>query len=483
MSGVPGEHRIEFKANPVQQAFIESRARSDLFSSRMGEGKSAALVWAAFYFARANPGARGAMIRDTWENLRDTTQKEFFKWFPPGVMGTYKDSTKTFSWNCDGMSGEVMFIGMDDPKDASKLMSRELAYFCVDEPAPAQGNGGVDELVFDIGLSRLRQPGMRWYAAKLAENNPDESHWTYRRFVDPGTPGFRVWQPKDAENAKNLPLGYYADLRKLWAHRPDLQRRFIDGRFGFQQIGKAVTPEWSDDIHLAMGLSPVKGADLVLLWDFGLNPTCIVTQVTPLGHWYGLESMVGSGIGVMELIEAVVAPRLAQKYAGFGIRHIGDPNGCSPEQSSSANSAVRVLRRMLGGLWQSGPVALSARIDPLRAVLRQLRGGTGLLRVDRDHCAHVWHALRGGWHRHVNREGVVSSDPIKNEHSHPGDAMGYGAARLFPLGRYAGTGSAKSVRPRDTTYFRTGRGLGFERPGLSVPKDGASMVSTRRETS
>lgn len=465
------EHRIEFKANPVQQGFIESRATADLFSSRMGEGKSAALAWASFYFTRSNPGARGAIIRDTWENLRDTTQKEFFKWFSPGVMGSYKDSTKTFTWGCDGLSGEVTFIGMDDPKDASKLMSRDLAYFCVDEPAPAQGNGGVDELVFDIGLSRLRQSGMKWYSAKLAENNPDESHWTYRRFVDPGTRGFRVWQPKDAENDKNLPVGYYRKLRALWGHRPDLQRRFIDGRFGFQQIGKAVTPEWNDEIHLAMGLSPVRGTDLVLLWDFGLNPTCIVTQVTPLAHWHALESMVGSGVGVMELIEAVVAPRLAQDYRGFGLRHIGDPAGVTMEQSSSANSAVRVLKKMLGGQWQSGPPSIAARVDPLRAVLRQVRNGTGLLRVDRERCAHVWNALRGGWHRHVNREGVVSPDPVKNEHSHPGDAMGYGAARLFPLGRLRDEKMAKLLGARGPAYFRTSAGLGFERPGLSLPKE------------
>ena len=470
-SGEPAEHKIEFKANPVQQDFIESRATADLFSSRMGEGKSAALVWAAFYFTRYNPGARGAIIRDTWENLRDTTQKEFFKWFPPGIMGSYKDSTKTFSWGCEGLSGEVVFIGMDDPKDASKLMSRDLAYFCIDEPAPAQGNGGVDELVFDIGLSRLRQSGMKWYSAKLAENNPDETHWTYRRFVNPGTNGFRTWQPKDAENSKNLPSEYYRKLRALWAHRPDLQRRFIDGRFGFQQIGKPITPEWNDEIHLATGLAPLRGSDLVLLWDFGLNPTCVITQPTPLGNWHGLESMSESGIGVMELIEAVVGPRLAKDYRGFAIRHIGDPAGVSPEQSSSANSAVRVIKKLLGGPWQSGPSSISARVDPLRAVLRQVRNGTGLLRVDRDRCAHVWHALRGGWHRHVNREGVVATDPLKNEHSHPGDCMGYGAARLFPLGRLEDQKATKLRNASGPMYFRTSAGLGFERPGMKMPTD------------
>ena len=42
------DKRIEFRANPVQKAFITSRAKADLFAARMGEGKSAALCWACF---------------------------------------------------------------------------------------------------------------------------------------------------------------------------------------------------------------------------------------------------------------------------------------------------------------------------------------------------------------------------------------------------------------------------------------------------
>ena len=35
----------------------------------------------------------------------------------------------------------------------------------------------------------------------------------------------------------------------------------------------------------------------------------------------------------------------------------------------------------------------------------------------------------------ANFRELVGDKPVKNPHSHPGDAMGYGAAVLFPLGR------------------------------------------------
>ncbi len=276
------EHKVDFIPNPLQRKFIESRAKADLFSSRMGEGKSVGLAWSAFYHTRHNPGAEWALIRDTWENMQATTMKTFFEWFPPGVMGTFHATKKVFTWAEGIAQGEVQFLGMDDPQDASKLMSRQLAGFGIDEPAPAVGSAGVDELIFDIAMSRLRQSGMKWYAAKLAENNPDENHWTYRKFVDPGTDGYVVWQPTNPENSKNLPSSYYQDLRKLWGHRPDLLRRFVDGEFGFQQLGKSVTPQWSDKLHLATGLIPIRG-EVYVLWDFGHNPTAIFTQRTPMG--------------------------------------------------------------------------------------------------------------------------------------------------------------------------------------------------------
>lgn len=479
MSESAKTHEVRFIANPTQMAFIRSRAEADLFACRMGEGKSAALVWSIYYHTRANPGATWALIRDTWENLRKTTQKEFFKWFPDGVFGTYKASEKTFTWKAEGMSGEVLFLGMDTEEDASKLQSLELAGFGMDEPAPAASSGGIDEMIFNVAVTRLRQPGMKWYPVKLAENNPDEGHWTYKRFADPDTKedGYECFQTVEPENLQNLPRGYYERTRKALRGRPDLQRRFVEGHFGFQKVGEAVTPQWSDRLHLTEGLDRIPRVPLICLWDFGLNPTCILTQVSPLGHWLILKSFVGEGIGAYQLIEQFIKPVIQTDFKGLELRHIGDPAGKTREQSNAEQSAVKVIRHQLGGRWTPGPVEFDERRDPLCWVLSQALNGVGLIQVDKYKAQEVYHALRGGWHFPKSRGGVVGNRPVKDGNSHPGDAMGYGAAVLFPQARLHGK---KGSRPRPRQFNQWGASRGPGSPGVRMPPEG-QVIRTGRD--
>lgn len=431
-----GELIIQFKPNPTQEKFILSQATADYWSCRVGEGKSAGLTWAAYYHACHNPGSRGVLIRDTWENLQRTTLKTFLEWFPNGHFGEFHQQKKTWTWyEGTGATGTIHWFGMDDNKDAGALQSMELGFAGMDEVAPSEGDGGIPELVFDLLLTRMRQPRMNWYSIKMASNNPDESHWTYKRFVEEPSDGFAFWQSAYPENEHNLPDGYYGNLRARLAHRPDLIRRFLDGKFGFQQSGKAVTPQFNEDIHVSTGLVPVKGGELTLCWDFGLNPTCLITQVTPLGHWLILEAYVGDGIGVEELIVETIKPVLAARYKGYRWKHVGDPAGQNREQSSSKRSAVRVIRQELGGYFRAGPITIRERIEPLRSVLSRTIGGRGLVQVDRRRAKAVVGALRGGWHFKESTDGVISPEPVKDMHSHPGDAASYGAAILFPMGR------------------------------------------------
>ena len=46
---------------------------------------------------------------------------------------------------------------------------------------------------------------MKDYPVKLAQNNSDETHWSYKRFVKPGTDGFKVLTGSTA-SARSVPL-------------------------------------------------------------------------------------------------------------------------------------------------------------------------------------------------------------------------------------------------------------------------------------
>lgn len=468
---------IEFNPNPVQRGFIESQATADLFSSRVGEGKTTGLCWASFYHMRHNPGADHVFIRDTFENIRNSTMKTFFEWFPPGQCGDFNVTQKRFTWFEGIGKGTVTFVGMDDPTDASKLLSWVLGGMFIDEPAPASGGNGVDEMVFDIGIQRLRQPGCKWYPLKLATNNPDEEHWTYRKFVNEGQQNnYKLWQPMNPENINNLPQDYYEKIRRANAHRPDLIRRFVDGQFGFQQEGVIVTPQWNERIHLSLGLLPIKGKEVICLWDFGLNPTCIITQLSPMGYWNILHSFVGEGIGVEELIDDLVLPCLRDRFSGSRVRHIGDPAGNQREQSNSKRTAVKSIRTMIGGPYRPGPVRWEDRKNPLQSILTRTISGMGVVQVDRQNAKEVWHALRGGWHYHKAKTGVVSAEPQKNIHSHPGDAIAYGAAVLFPIGKFMKPAHGIPNLAQPGHYF--GDNMHSE-PGIVRPDEGEWRIGPK----
>jgi hypothetical protein len=472
---------IDFTPNPVQRQFIHSKAKADFFSARMGEGKSAALCWACFHHTLHNPGARWLFIRDTWENLQQTTQVEFFEWFPPGLCGVYVASTRTFKWrmaaNNVEIRGEVLFRGLDEEKDASKLQSLPLAGFAMDEPAPAAESGGIAKLIFTTAMSRLRQKGMNWYAAKLAANNPDESHWTYRTFIDPGNEGYACHQTgAQPENLSNLPQDYYQNLRDAYADRQDLIDRFVEGKYGFQRRGRPVTPAWNDHIHLADAIEPIRSIPLHMLWDFGHTPVCVITQLVPSGHWNILEALQGEDIGTIEHIEQNVSPRLQERYPGYSWDHTHDPAGDYRDQTTTENTPVRAIRERLGGPCHPGAEAPSAGIDPLNAVLsRVINDGRGIIQVDRRLAKPVWHALRGSWHFPTRVGGVIGDKAVKNIYSHPGDAMRYGASRFFPLGALRQKRTAKTERKGTRPRYFTGARLGFERPGKKLPEEAREL--------
>ena len=470
---------LDIQLNPVQSQFVQSRGTADLFSSRVGEGKSVALVMACFVHTLKNPGARWLMLRDTWENLRKTTQKTFFEWFPPGLAGEYHATNFEFTWAPGIAEGTVIFMGAGDAADASKLASLELAGIAMDEPAPSSTSGGIHEEIFDMALGRLRQKAVLendgWYAMKLAENNPDESHWTYKKFYEDPLPGYRLFQPPMAENTQNLPADYYEKLRRNYERsgRPDLIRRFIDGKAGFQMLGRPVTPNWNDELHLATGLGPRAGAgvgDLILLWDFGLNPTCIVTQLQN-GYWMILDALVGSEMGLDDLIRGHLIPLLNTRYRGQKYIHVGDPAGNAREQNFGTR-AVDIIRQALRGKWYNGIEHIEPRVEALNQVLARQHKGLGFVQVDRHRAKEVHHALRGGWHYKEIRGGAMSMSPNKNIHSHPGDAMSYGAGYIA---RKTRNRMQHDNRIERITKPEEQEASYFFKPGSAPPKHGAQL--------
>ena len=137
---------VEYVPPPTCAAYIDSTAPVNVITGPWGSGKTSASIMKLFYHAgRTKPNknnvrqCRAVVIRNTSDQLRDTTIKTFLYWFPTGTVGTYKEFNKTYLAYYPGqplpdgtptwVDLEVMFRALDRPDDVRKLLSWNLLLF------------------------------------------------------------------------------------------------------------------------------------------------------------------------------------------------------------------------------------------------------------------------------------------------------------------------------------------------------------------
>lgn len=129
-----------FDGAPVVRAFIEDSTVVTGYFGPFGCAKTSGGAVKAWSYGQVFPGARGAIIRATWPELRDTTMKTFFEWFPDGIAGHYEATPKTFWMHTRPGEPpmEILFRAMDQVDDIANVLSMDLAWAWLDEP-----QGGV----------------------------------------------------------------------------------------------------------------------------------------------------------------------------------------------------------------------------------------------------------------------------------------------------------------------------------------------------
>ena len=104
---------IDYYPTKTGELFHQSDNRIRGIVGPLGSGKSVACCLEILKRAiRQAPGEDGvrrtrvAVIRNTYGQLTDTTQKTFFDWFPPGKAGHYVDKRNTFTMGMDKNGNE-----------------------------------------------------------------------------------------------------------------------------------------------------------------------------------------------------------------------------------------------------------------------------------------------------------------------------------------------------------------------------------------
>jgi len=126
------------KENSLQDRFLQSRAKVQIYGGGFGNGKTTAAVIKALQLADQYPGSTGLISRSTYPKLNDTIRKEFIKWCPPKWIVSF--STGQNGDNiCHLKNGTSIYFryiaqqGTKTESSSSNLLSATFDWVIVDQ--------------------------------------------------------------------------------------------------------------------------------------------------------------------------------------------------------------------------------------------------------------------------------------------------------------------------------------------------------------
>ena len=393
---------------------------------------------------------RAAIVRDTYPELSSTTLKTWKDWFPRELCSVRESKAPIEAvmqlpladktW----LDMEVWFIALDKPEHVKKLLSLELSMAWINE-ARAVPKEILDGLTACVGRYPSKKDGVgcTWCGIIMDTNPPDtDSDWY--RWAEEETPeGWRFWQQPpallwdnikkkwipnpDAENIEHLPGGYDYYYRMLPGKTREWIRVYVEGKYGSVKTGKVIYPEYNDDVHYARReLKVYANLPLLLGWDFGLNPTCVIAQLTKRGQLRVIDEYVADDMGVRQFINLVVKPVLKVRYPGMKIMSYGDPAGADRGQTD--------MKTCFNELTSAGFKVMPAPTNlftPRREAVagflnKMVDGEPGFLLSER--CKYLRRGFNGGYKYKkilLSGENRYKYAAEKNKYSHPHDALQY----------------------------------------------------------
>lgn len=493
--------KISFTHSPTVYEAVMSEAFVTGIVGPVGSGKSVGgCTWVMKHILAQEPDernirpSRAVVIRNTSPELKATTIKTWMEQFPEGrYTRLVYSSPITYYINVPpgkgkngtpGIEAEVIFIGLDKPKDVRRLLSLEVGIAWVNE-AREIPKAIIDHLIDRLGRypPYSRVPCSR--AALWMDTNPcDDDHWWYQSFeVNPPEgdvvledgrrlnlewrcfrqppavleldqldddhyvskePEFegieypsssvihaadRFWgvNPR-GENLANLRPGYYH--QQLKGKRLQSIQCYQQGKYVYVQDGRSVVPEYVPELH-GTQFPVLQDRNYIVGCDVGggtLQPSACILQRHPMGNWLVTGELVCFDLGVdrfLDLLKGYLSDLFTngQECEAVWV----DPAG--EKRDEIFETKVIDYFRAAGFPVRAAPTQdVATRIDAISAPCSRMFGGKPGLLVSKARCPWLHKALSGAWY--YRRQQIVgqerfSDKPEKNEYSHVGEALGY----------------------------------------------------------
>jgi hypothetical protein len=453
---------ISYTPTPTGLKFHLDPNRVRLLIGPVGCGKSVAACFELFrLMASQDPSPDGfrrtrmIITRESYPMITTTTLRTWKQLFPcPETGRIVHGSPIVHYFEFGDIKAEVVFMSIENDDDIKKLMSLESTFIWMNEARFSM----LDILHHAVGRTG-RYPSKEFDGVKatrsgviLDTNPPDNDHWLYDQFeikkpnnysvhhYPPALIGHKddvnglTWTINpDAENIANLGEGADYYLKQVNGPSEEWIRVYLCGEWGSTIDGRPVYPEYSDSVHFAPMLKPVANIPIILGWDFGLTPCCVISQLLPNGQLIILEEIVTSYMGITSFIVNCVNPILSSRYGDFEIEvSVGDPAG-SADMGGKLNERQTCFTILKDHGINTIPAKTNAFLPRRESVARRLTtmiDGDPSIKIG-PLAPMIRKGLKGAYHYEKVNIAVGKGEtkykemPDKDQYSHSQDALQY----------------------------------------------------------
>ena len=461
-------HEINFEVIKSLDDFFYSTKFISLAVGPVGSTKTTAgvmkILHHAALMAPCNDGvrrSRAIWVRNTREQLRDTSIPDFMKWIPEGVMGSFLKTEYKFVIKVGDIECEVLFRGLDDANDVRRLLSLQASFFIFDEFREihpdiynaAQGRLGryPDKMMNGVGCQTddgkpnahlwgmTNPPDQDTFWEELLSNPPENVHVT----IQPSG------LAPEADWTQFLPDDYYDNL----AHgkTEDWKAVYIHAEFGKSLSGQPVFRSFNRKEHTSSEtITPMySDAPLLIGIDAGLTPAAVIGQVIYDGRLVIYDSIISEDMGALRFVREKLKPLLANKFPGRSSLVIIDPAAFQRAQTDE-RTVADIYRAEGFSIKAAKTNSVAARLAAVEKYMTRIVDGKYGLMIDHDAANSLVQGLAGKYRYKINTKGIKDEKPEK---SHPwsdvADAFQYlclhaDGGEVF--GTTAGQGTRREVK-------------------------------------
>jgi len=427
-------HQIDFEVIRSLDDFFYSEKFISLAIGPVGSTKTTAgimkILHHAAQMAPCKDGVRRSRciwVRNTREQLRDTSIPDFLKWIPDGVMGYFRKTEYKFVIQVGDIECEVLFRGLDDQNDVRRLLSLQASFIIFDEFREihpdiynaAQGRVGryPDKMMNGVGC--VTDDGRMNMHLWGMTNPPDQDTFWEKLIAEPPDNVHVTIQPSglspEADWTKFLPDDYYDNLAQ--GKTEDWIAVYIHAEFGKSLSGQPVFKSFNRDAHVSkQEITPLySGQPLLIGVDAGLTPAAVIGQLAYDGRLVVYDALVSQDMGALRFIREKLKPLLVNKFPGRQVLIIIDP---------AAFQRVQTDERTVGDIYKNEGFtiraartnSLAARLAAVESYLTRVVDGKYGVMIDGNSALPLVQAMAGKYKYKINTKGAVDDKPDK---SHP----------------------------------------------------------------